>query len=183
MRVGQVGMWAMAMVLAGGFSAAVAHADGVGNDPNITLNKIQSGGDPAGPNTGSTQDNPLIVVDGSGIVDFTYTGTATPSFFIEIIPGPNESASYFNNERFNCTKGPAASCSGVSPEGPLPAVEFVFDGPFSVNGPNGPETDTDIVNGDTLEFNVPEPNTVLLVLGGLGSLLAFGRRRKEVNFS
>lgn len=181
MRVTKVGMWAMAMVLAGGLSAAAAHADGV-NDPNITLNKIQSGGDPPPSDTGSTQDDPFIVVDGSGVVDFTYTGPDTPSFYIEIVPG-SESASTFNSERFQCTPGPAADCFSVSPEGPLPAVEFVFDGPFTVQGPNGPETDADIVNGDTLEFNVPEPSSVLLVLGGLGSLLAFGRRRKEVSFS
>lgn len=179
MRFGQVGMWAAAMVLAAGVSAPLAHADGVPIDPNITIHKIQGGGDPMGPGTGDAQSNPLIIDDGSGLNTFTYTGPDTSVFYVEIVPAPGESDAFFESEIFKCTPGAAADCGGVSPAGPLPAFEFVFTGPFTVDGVSVP----DIVNGDTLQVGAPEPTTVLLLLVGMASLVGFSLKRRQVTVS
>jgi hypothetical protein len=177
----RVAMWAMAMLLVSG-TTVIAHADGIPNDPNIVLHTVQGpgGGDPPPSDAGESQANPLVVPDGSGLTAWTYDGPDVPTFYVEIVPAPGESDSVFESERFMCTAGAATDCFGASPEGPLPAVEYGFDGPFL--NTDGVSQD-DIVSGDTVYISAPEPSSFLLLLCGLAPVAFFGLRRKGLTLS
>lgn len=166
----------LAVVAMIGLSAAIVKADGV--DPNITISK---GGGSIVTTAGGSQNNPIIVFDGSGVTDFLYEGPATNQLYIEVIPvNSPEAIAFFQTEFFSCSPGLAAACFSVSPctpgEGstcptpPLPAVEFVFIGPAGSQF---------IQPGLDIGVSVPEPSTLVLLLGGLGSLIGFGMKRKE----
>lgn len=156
--------------------AGLAHADGT--DPNVTINK--GGGSPM-TTAGATQNDPLVITDASGDNDFLYEGPATNEFFVEVIPYTGEDLTYFENENWTCTPGLATTCGYVSPctpgagatcpDPPLPGFEFAFYGPTT------PGADF-ITPGLDIEVITPEPQTLALLLGGLGLLFWFGMKRR-----
>lgn len=187
MRLTRVAVWAAALILVGGMGVRVAHADGITNDPNIILHTVQGpgGGDPPSTTDGSSESDPLIITDATQTISFTYEGIDTPDYFVELVPSEGESNASFESKSFNCFD-PAATpltpvppCGEVSPT-QLPAVEFEFFGPFlNTDG----SIQDDIVAGDTITFDVPEPNAMVLLVGGLCSALWMGLRRRQPSLS
>ncbi len=150
--------------MAATFSAS-AWADGIPGDPIITIKK---GGHSPITTAGSTQNNPIIVQDGSGITDFLYEGPATNFLFVEVIPSVLDlGGTYFKSEFFTCDPGLAQACASVSPT-QLPAVEFAFYAPTGV-----------FVPGLDLAVSVPEPGTLLLLGVGIAGLLLLAAKHSK----
>jgi len=157
--------------------AGLAHADGT--DPNVTISRIS---DPScTSSSGISENDPLIITDASGVTDYCYGGSATDSFYVEVIPYTGESDTYFLSESWTCTPGAAQTCATVSPctylgvgtddcpTPELPAVEFGFFGPAGADF---------ITPGTELQITTPEPKTLGLLLLGLASVAWFGFKRR-----
>jgi hypothetical protein len=153
------------------FSAS-AWADGIPGDPTI---KIKKGGGSPTTTSGSSQSDPIILMDGFGLQDFLYEGIVTNFLFIEVIPGANdEGGAFFKTELFTCdpSGGLATSCFAVSPT-QIPGVEFAF---FSQAG-FAPGLDVQIS-----EVAIPEPTTMLMLMLGLAfaGLMLLGKKRSRL---
>jgi hypothetical protein len=151
--------------MAATFSAS-AWADGIPGDPIITIKK--GGGSPT-TTAGATQNNPIVVADGSGISDFLYEGPPTTLLFVEVIPAASDiTGGILLSEFFTCDPGIALACASVSPV-QIPAVEFAFFGPQGL-----------FVPGLDLQISVPEPSTLLLLGVGIAGLLLLAAKHSKL---
>jgi hypothetical protein len=177
MSMCRLSTWLILMGLAVGVSSTVARADDVPNDPTVTIHRCNAPCD-LGSFSSTSQSDPLVVTDADTTSNFVYTGTNPIGImYVEIVPQEGESDAFFESEDFSCVPGLAASCFSSSPAGPLPAVEFKFEGPV-VDG----VIQSFLNPGDIVGVVVaPEPGTMLLLLSGLVSLFAFGLRRRSVS--
>jgi PEP-CTERM motif len=150
-----------------------AWAQGGGpSDPTVGMKKIDPAATTIQQGVGLTDQDPLILIDGSGVSAWLYNGPDTNAFYIEVIPGPGDASNFVNNEVFTCLAGLAATgfddaCGSASPT-QLPAVEFAFTG---IGG------DKFLTSGTIFETSVPEPNTLLLLVAGLAGLLLLSMKR------
>jgi hypothetical protein len=169
--------------------SSVAKADSAPGDPVVTIHKCIAGCDLGDFDATNSQQNPIIVADGSGESNFEYCPELNCSgiaeVFVEVVLAQGESPAQFEAEKFSCAPGGAATCSSVSPT-VLPAVEFVFDGPCVQNC--SPESSNPVFAaflspGDIVSVDVPEPNGTLLLFVGLISLVGLGLKRKESTLS
>jgi hypothetical protein len=165
--------------------ASVAKADSAPGDPVVTIRKCVAGCDLGNFNATNSDQNPIVVADGSGVSNFEYCEEGgcggLGEVFLEVVPAAGESLAQFENEFFTCVPGQAATCFTVSaaPAGlNIPAVEFAFVGQV-VDGQVVPFLNP----GDIVGVSVPEPNGMLLLLVGLVSLVGFGLKRKESNLA
>jgi|ERR1700722_53002 hypothetical protein len=158
-------------------SAPQAKADGVA-DPNIT---IGSGHGSIPTTSGGSQQDPIIITDRSsatfcygveidGVCSQNQSDPlpALSAFYVEVIPYAGESTSFFQSEGFTCTPGDGATtCESASPT-QLPAIEFVFlaDSAF-------------ITGGSDVAVYAPEPAPLVMLLIGMGTLIAFGLKRRQ----
>jgi hypothetical protein len=149
--------------MAATFSAA-AWADGIPGDPKIT---IKTGGGSPITTSGSSQADPIVVADGSGVSDFLYEGPSSNFLFIEVVPAANELASYFNSEFFTCDPGIAQQCFFTSPI-TIPGVEVAFYAPTGL-----------FVPGLDVQVSVPEPSILTLFSVGLFGLILLGYKKAQ----
>jgi hypothetical protein len=144
--------------------SVAAWADGIPGDPKITIK--QGGGSPI-TTDGSSQGDPIVVADGSGVQDFLYEGPATNFLFVEVVPAANELASFFNSEFFSCDPGIAQQCFFTSPI-TIPGVEVAFYAPTGL-----------FVPGLDLQVSVPEPSILTLFSVGLFGLMLLGYKKAQ----
>jgi hypothetical protein len=181
---------ALGTLIVGAFGwSSVAKADNAPGDPVVSIRKCVTGCDLGTFDDGNSQQNPIIVADGSGVSNFEYCPELNCSgiaeVFLEVVTAQGESNAQFNKEKFSCIPGEAATCSTVSPT-VLPAVEFVFDGPCIQNcDPNSsdPVFAAFLTPGEIVGVSVPEPNGLALLFVGLVSLIGLGLKRKDVTVS
>ncbi len=176
-----------ALVVLLGCSAVVAHADS-GNDPTVVINKF-----PSDPGCDPSSDPTCIVQGGAVTVDLTTStvfdvgGTAPITFFtLEFQGVVGDYYNCFTDIFVNCfmvqtgntvvmdffTGGPG-QCESNGDE-PTPGTcpgEIMPGQEFSVQGIGFPD-------GASAILNAPEPDTYVLLFGGLLALLAFSKKRQ-----
>jgi hypothetical protein len=151
-------------------SSVAAWADGIPGDPKITIK--QGGGSPT-TNLGTSQSNPIVVADGSGVQDFLLGSAFAPSnditvLFVEVVPAVGESAAFFNSEFFTCDPGLAQQCFFTSPI-TIPGIEVAFFAPAGL-----------FVQGLDLQVSVPEPSILTLFLVGLFGVMLLGYKKAQL---
>ncbi|MGA7916232.1 MAG: PEP-CTERM sorting domain-containing protein [Candidatus Acidiferrales bacterium] len=184
-----------ALVVLLGCSAVVAHADG-GVDPSVKINKFPSDppcGDPSLPaGTQCIESGQAVSIDLDGTTVFDVGGTApitqlTLSFqgivgdyyvcysdiFVNCYSqetGNTVVMNLFIGGPGQCQSNGDEPTAGTCPGEILPGQTFSIEG--------------DMFGGSTAAvLNAPEPDTYILLFGGLLALLAFSKKRQGAAFS
>jgi PEP-CTERM motif len=176
-------------------AAPGAKADGV-QDPNIT---IGSGKGSIPTTAGGSDLDPIQTTDENNGVVFCYGvlsgGTcvagddlpALSAVYVEVTAYAGEDPTFFQSESWTCTPGAGATSCGTAPvcnsaqsgamgcpDPSISAFEFVF---FAKDG-QGNNVDF-FQPGEEITVYTPEPGALLLLLMGIGAVVAFGLRRRQ----
>jgi hypothetical protein len=184
------------LIAALAFAVPAAKADGV-EDPNIT---IGSGHGSIPTTAGGSDLDPIQTTDDNDGVVFCYgvlnnegacTATAglpaLSAVYVEVTAYTGENPTFFQSESWTCTPGDGATSCGTAPvcnsaqmgevNCPSPAqsaFEFVF---FATSATGAP---VDFFQpGEEVTVYTPEPAALLLLLLGIGAVVALGLRRRQ----
>jgi hypothetical protein len=180
----------LAVVALAMLGAKATKADGAPGDPVVSIHKCVTGCDLGDFDDSNSPSNPIVVTDIGATTNFEYCPlldcSGIAEVFVEVVPQEGETAAQFDNEKFSCDPGLAATCSTVGPPA-VPAVEFVFDGMCIQNcsptSDGSPVFADFLTPGEIVGVQVPEPSGLQLLFVGLVALLALGVRRREVQVS